>query len=207
MTGLKRGDSTCRVDALEGKPTLRVAYFFSGIPRKASIAAELERLCRASGFGLLIEEIDLYVGGKEHDLMDKRTQDLYLAKIAAGDYDLILLSPPCGSWSRANYKGPPGPEPCRSRAHPWGLPNMLPNQRKRGRGQRVRALLAQGDEFRREHAETRRAAPCPRGAPRGSRAHALRRPACLNLAIAGPANDLRAGHLPDRGGPPVPVWS
>ena len=81
---LKDGDATSRVTARDNKPTLRVAYFFSGVPRKASIAGHLERLCAASGFGLHLEDIYIYAGGPEHDLMLKSTQDVYLARIAAG---------------------------------------------------------------------------------------------------------------------------
>ena len=84
MKDLKHGDPTSRVTARDNKPTLRVAYFFSGVPRKASIAGQLARLCEASGFGLHVEEIDIYVGGSQHDLMLKSTQDVYLARIAAG---------------------------------------------------------------------------------------------------------------------------
>ena len=93
-----------------GKPTLRVAYFFSGVTRKASIADELRKLC----------EIDVLVGGSEHDLLDKNSQDLWISSLEDGDFDVIILSPPCGTWSRANWANNDGPKPCRNRQHPWG---------------------------------------------------------------------------------------
>ena len=57
------------------KPTLRVAYFFSGVTRKASIADELGKLCERDGFGLQVFEVDVLVGGSEHDLLDRLAQD------------------------------------------------------------------------------------------------------------------------------------
>ena len=38
-------DGTTLVEAMPGKRTLRLAYFFSGVKRKASIAEELKILC------------------------------------------------------------------------------------------------------------------------------------------------------------------
>ena len=52
---------TVTAKALNGRPTLRVAYFFSGIARKASIGNSLKKLCEAQGIGLNFEEIDIQV--------------------------------------------------------------------------------------------------------------------------------------------------
>ena len=102
----------------DGGPTMRVAYLFSGRHRKASIAEELKLLCKNSGFGLHFEEVDIMVGGGEHDLLDSETAAKIEARISEGDFDLIILSPPCASWSRANYAGGVGPKPCRSKEFP-----------------------------------------------------------------------------------------
>ena len=56
------GKGTMIVTAKPGKPTLRVAYFFSGVTRKASIADELRKLCERDGFGLQVFEIDCSSG-------------------------------------------------------------------------------------------------------------------------------------------------
>ena len=69
-----------------------------------------------SGYGLAFEELDILIGGSEHDLLDAERQNQLIAQIEEGAYDLILLSPPCGSWSRANWRKGRGPnKPCRSR--------------------------------------------------------------------------------------------
>ena len=78
---MKPGDSsrpTLTVAARSGKTTLKVAYFFSGIRRKASIAEALKKLCEDSGIGLEFCEIDILVGGAAHDLFDKKKQDDFL---------------------------------------------------------------------------------------------------------------------------------
>ena len=69
--------------------------------------------------------------GKEDDLLDKDSQAKYLEKIESGYFDLQILSPPCGTWSRANFSNNTGPEPCRNMQNPWGLPNMPKHQRLR----------------------------------------------------------------------------
>ena len=69
-------------------------------------------------------EIDVLVGGKAHDLLDRHSQDQWLARVEAGEFDMLVLSPPCGSWSRANYANDDGPKPVRSRRYPWGIPHL-----------------------------------------------------------------------------------
>ena len=87
-------------DPRDGRPTMRVCYLFSGRHRRASIAEELRRLCERSGSGLRMEEIDIMIGGSAHDLLDAEKQANLLARIEDGEFDIVILSPPCGSWSR-----------------------------------------------------------------------------------------------------------
>ena len=122
---------TVTAEAQKGFPTLRVAYFFSGIARKASIGNALKSLCEKEGYGLELEEVDILVGGSEHDLLSKEAQDNYIAEVEEGFFDVQILSPPCGTWSRANWADDKPPQPCRDRAHPWGLPNQLQHQQRR----------------------------------------------------------------------------
>ena len=74
-----------RIEARNGKPTLRVAYFFSGIERKASIADRLSSLCSAKGFGLEFHEVDTLVGGENHDLTKTEIQDEWIDRVENGD--------------------------------------------------------------------------------------------------------------------------
>ena len=67
---------TTVLQARPGKATLKMAYFFSGVKRKASIAEQLKTRCAKQGLGLVIFEIDVLVGGDEHDLLNKEFRRL-----------------------------------------------------------------------------------------------------------------------------------
>ena len=53
---------TTVLQARPGKATLKMAYFFSGVKRKASIAEQLKTRCAKQGLGHVIFEIDVLVG-------------------------------------------------------------------------------------------------------------------------------------------------
>ena len=122
---------TLILPARTGQRTFTIAYFFSGIKRKASIGNSLRKLCMAHGFGLVVHEVDILVGGSEHDLMDPSAQDTWMGRVEAGEFDCCIYSPPCGTWSRANWANDDGPQPCRNRAHPWGIPHQRAKQKAR----------------------------------------------------------------------------
>ena len=119
------------VAAQSGRTTLKVAYFFSGIRCKASIAEALNNLCLDSGIEVEFTEIDILVGGAAHDLFDKQKQDDFLRAVEDGHYRMCILSPPWGTWSRANWANKAGPQPCRTRKNPWGLPGQTASQQRR----------------------------------------------------------------------------
>ena len=58
-------------------------------------------MCAKAGLVLDVEEIDILSGGKSHDLLDRDAQFDWEAKVTGGEYDWIILSPPCAGWSRA----------------------------------------------------------------------------------------------------------
>ena len=97
--------------AVSGKPTLKVAFFFSGVKRKASIGNALKLLCEKAGFCLVMHEVDILVGGDRHDLTDKPMQDSWIVRVEEGDLDCGIYSPPCGSWSQADWADDTGPQP------------------------------------------------------------------------------------------------
>ncbi|CAE7366317.1 unnamed protein product [Symbiodinium sp. KB8] len=55
----------------------------------------------------------------------------YLDRIAAEEFDAVLLSPPCASFSRATWANFKGPRPVRSYEHPRGLEMLTPVERDR----------------------------------------------------------------------------
>ena len=64
---------------------MRVAYFFSGMSRKAFVGEELRRLCAKAGLGLVVDEIVIMNGGKAHDLLSKDAQIAWEAKVTGGE--------------------------------------------------------------------------------------------------------------------------
>ena len=61
-------------EAPEGRPTLHVAYFFSGASRKSSVREELRIMATAKNVGLVVHEVDIHNGGAAHDLIDNDAQ-------------------------------------------------------------------------------------------------------------------------------------
>ena len=84
LKGRDIAHGTVRMQALKGRPTLRVAYFFSGTERKASIANVLKDMCSAEGSGLEFHEIDTLVGGEDHDLTDPVVADQWIGRVEDG---------------------------------------------------------------------------------------------------------------------------
>ena len=124
---------TILVPTPEGAPKMRVAYFFSGTKRRASIGECLAVLCRKAGIGLVMHEVDTMVGGKAHNLLDKAAQEDWLSRIHDGDFDMCIHSPPCASWSRAPFSDDKPPQPVRNKAHPWGIPWLLKAEQDKAR--------------------------------------------------------------------------
>ena len=62
--------------------------------------------------------------GSEYDLSKQDVWDSIFAQVGAGNFDVIILSPPCGTFSRArfHFAGMNGPRPLRTRAHLRGFP-------------------------------------------------------------------------------------
>lgn len=98
-------------------------YLFSGAPRKADIREYLQNLADEQGFKLDMREVDIERG--EHDDLTKSSiWNSILQEIKSGKYQVVVLSPPCGTWSRVRFQWltSPGPKPVRNWHHPWGFP-------------------------------------------------------------------------------------
>ena len=124
------------VEAPEGRPTLHVAYFFSGASRKSSVGEELRTLAKAKNVGLVVHEVDILNGGAAHDLIDNDAQARWEARIRDGEFDITILTPPCSSWTRALFR-PGGLPSCRDKKNPWGLSHALDKVRAKARAGNV----------------------------------------------------------------------
>ena len=98
-----------------------VLYIFAGKPRKADIRSELMDVAVANGREISVEEVDI-CRGSAHDLLDDRVFNIYLHKIRQRHYDVVIVTPPCNTFSRARCNKGSGPPPLRSRVYPWGFP-------------------------------------------------------------------------------------
>ena len=75
--------------------------------------------------------MDLLQRGKEDDILDGKVWQSILEKLAAGEYDILLVSPPCNTFSRAVWANNAGPKPLRSRLYPWGFPWLQGTKRNK----------------------------------------------------------------------------
>ena len=92
---MNRGDPrepTVRIPPREGRKSIDVLYFF--VERRASIADFLMALCEKKGVGMNVFDVDIHVGGSAHDLLDGENLEDGIARIFAGRFDVIILSPP-----------------------------------------------------------------------------------------------------------------
>ena len=117
----------CEAEALTWKPNdgvLRVLYLYSGAPRQEDVKGWLTKLCEKDpGIkGLVVHCAELGKDGKGDDLSEHVIQDRYIQRVEAGFYDVVIASPPCGSFTRIVWTNSAGPPPCRSSGHPFGFP-------------------------------------------------------------------------------------
>ena len=85
---------TVVVAAPNSGPTLRVAYFFSGVKRKASIGEHFSSYCAAYEYDLILHDIDIVVGGSDHDLIVEESQGKWINGIENGDFGVTIFTPP-----------------------------------------------------------------------------------------------------------------
>ena len=98
-------------------------YLFAGIARDGDIRSHLQKICASQQLVLTMHEFDL-VRGPDQDLSSTVLWDNLFKMIQTGVFDVLILSPPCSTFSRARhrYSGTFGPRPLRSHAHLLGFP-------------------------------------------------------------------------------------
>ena len=99
---------------------IKVLYLFSGKRRKTNVAAVLRAWSLHAEFEIEVDEWDI-LNGPSFDLLADENRDRLLAAISQGIYAAVLMSPPCGTWSRAPWANQFGPRPLRSSGFPWGF--------------------------------------------------------------------------------------
>ena len=79
---------------------------------------------------LHIEEIDTMRGGHAHNLLDAGVSKIFLENISKSHYDLVLVAPPCNTFSRAVFANSLGPKPVLDMCWPDGFPWLEPHNRR-----------------------------------------------------------------------------
>ena len=107
-------------------------YLFAGAPRRADINSFLQESSLAQDFHLHVREVDIE-RSESDDLSSDQLWDEIFSEIKGGKYDVIIMSPPCGTWSRVRFQWQlhPGPRPQRNKMWPWGFPWLSSAQRKK----------------------------------------------------------------------------
>ena len=75
------------------------------------------------GFTLELKEVDIERSSAD-DLSSDSLWEQLIGEIRDGRWDVVILSPPCNTFSRARcqWRSHPGPRPLRSKDFPWGFP-------------------------------------------------------------------------------------
>ena len=82
-------------------------YLFAGARRRSDVRHFLEELCGKSGHTLHMEERDLLQHGEDDNLLNEEVWAGVKRSLSMGAWQVVLLSPPCNTWSRALYAQPP----------------------------------------------------------------------------------------------------
>ena len=116
--------------SLPGAPATGALPLFRRRPQAIDMATCLQQLAATWALDLRTECVDIKRSAKQ-DLSLPKVRDSYLHRIRAKEFDAILLSPPCASFSRAtwaNFRGPrTSLRTSALRSLPWSLRELLPS--------------------------------------------------------------------------------
>ena len=99
-----------------------MVYLFAGKRRHSDIAAFLKKAERSGRVRLELHEFDIE-RSPQHDLTDSSLWDRIYSLLKEG-HVVLIVSPPCNTFSRARFqfRQHPGPKPLRTRTWPRGFP-------------------------------------------------------------------------------------
>ena len=115
-----------RAPRAQGGRPLRFLYLFAGGHRQSAVKDFLEAAVRASSgepfAGVEASEIDVLRDPVEHDLLSPDRQEDFRKRVEDGEFDFVMVTPPCNTFSRARMANQAGPPVLRNRTYPWGFP-------------------------------------------------------------------------------------
>ena len=106
-------------------------YLFCGQRRKADVKHFLHSLGSSYNFEINMREVDIERSESDDLLQEQLWEDLW-SGIKNKEWDVVLLTPPCNTFSRArcNAQNSPGPVQIRNINHPWGFPWLTGSNEK-----------------------------------------------------------------------------
>ena len=104
---------------------------FAGESRRCDVRECLRILQGSFGLDVEIVEVDIVLQGSSHDLSDADVWRPWLSSIERGEWDFVLITPPCNSFSRLPWANRKGPRPCRSFEWPYGFPSLEGDMRRK----------------------------------------------------------------------------
>ena len=119
-----------------GATTHGMLYLFSG-PRRPG-HGDMDECCVEKVVKL--EALDV-IRDESHDLLDDHRWSLIEKRIKEDKFTCNLSSPPCCTFAPIRGKNT-GPRPLRSMQHPYGLPDLTPDEKKQTREGTACALRA-----------------------------------------------------------------
>ena len=135
-SGADTGTDSVPPNAIPAEIPWRILYLFAGRQRQADLEDALRAQVQRFNDGspqvtvrLAMTQVDTLRGGSAHDLLSEERQRAHLSAIGNGQYDLVLVAPPCNTFSRAVFSNQPGPRPIRDRMWPRGFPWLEANKR------------------------------------------------------------------------------
>ena len=114
MTGYLRGGGTAQPALPPLKPTLRVLYLFAGKERRNDVKSFL---MKSVLFSVEVREIDLLRSSDQNVLLADLWKEL-TDQVGGGFYDIVIVTPPCNTFSRALWHDSHGPARLRDRQYP-----------------------------------------------------------------------------------------
>ena len=88
----------------------------------------LRTFCKQHNISLKLVELDILRNARTNFALES-VRTFYISKIERGEFDLVLSSPPCSTFSRAPWANLWGPRPIRSFLFPRGLTTLKWSQR------------------------------------------------------------------------------
>lgn len=120
----------CKFDTAKQDEAILVLYIFSGKSRKGSVSHWCSKLSKRHSRAVKVEMVDIKVT-PHIDLTQKSNRDKILQKMKDKNYNVIIFSPPCSTFSRAPWSNRKGPRPVRSFVQPRGLTRLSWTERKK----------------------------------------------------------------------------